>query len=337
MGRSRAAWSRSRPTRGRRTWPPTRRGGGLHATRSCSAPPGHLYVYLIYGLHLCANVVCGPGTKPEAVLLRAAEITAGHELARRRRGTVPDARLAAGPGNLGAAFGLARAMNGLDLLAGPMRLAHGSRAGPHRAVSAHRRRHTPANGRRGRCASRSLMTRTAPDAEPAAGAAADPGTLRALEFDAIVEMLSELTAFGPSRELAAAIQPMADARHVSLLQDQTDEAVRLLDDQAQASIGGARDVRAPIGRARRGGRLTAMELLDVAETREPPSCSAHGWPAGRRRTWRSCATSWIRHPPCASGSSAASTTAAKSSTPPPPSWRPSASACAPPRTESGSG
>ncbi len=79
-------------------------------------------------------------------------------------------------------------------------------------------------------------------------------------------MLSELTAFGPSRELAAAIQPMADARHVSLLQDQTDEAVRLLDDQAQASIGGARDVRAPIGRARRGGRLTAMELLDVAET-----------------------------------------------------------------------
>ncbi len=88
---------------------------------------GHLYVYLIYGLHLCANVVCGPGTKPEAVLLRAAEITAGHDLARRRRGTVPDARLAAGPGNLGAAFGLARAMNGLDLLAGPMRLALGSR------------------------------------------------------------------------------------------------------------------------------------------------------------------------------------------------------------------
>ena len=89
--------------------------------------PGHLYVYLIYGLHLCANVVCGPGTKPEAVLLRAAEITAGHELARRRRGDVPDERLAAGPGNLGAAFGLDRAMNGADLLAGPMRLARGAR------------------------------------------------------------------------------------------------------------------------------------------------------------------------------------------------------------------
>ena len=90
-------------------------------------PPGHLYVYLIYGLHLCANVVCGPGTKPEAVLLRAARITAGHGLARRRRGDVADERLAAGPGNLGAAFGLERTMDGTDLLAGPMRLARGSK------------------------------------------------------------------------------------------------------------------------------------------------------------------------------------------------------------------
>jgi DNA-3-methyladenine glycosylase len=89
--------------------------------------PGHLYVYLIYGLHLCANVVCGPGTKPEAVLLRAAEIITGHDLARRRRGDVPDVRLAAGPGNLGAAFGLERGMNGVDLLAGPIRLVRGSR------------------------------------------------------------------------------------------------------------------------------------------------------------------------------------------------------------------
>jgi DNA mismatch repair protein MutS2 len=110
------------------------------------------------------------------------------------------------------------------------------------------------------------MTRTVPDAEPAAGEAADAGTLRALEFNAIVVMLSELTAFGPSRELAEATRPMADAIHVSLLQDQTDEAVQLLNDQAQASIGGARDVAGPIGRARRGGRLTAPELLDVAET-----------------------------------------------------------------------
>jgi DNA-3-methyladenine glycosylase len=88
-------------------------------------PAGHLYVYLVYGLHHCANVVCGPGDKPEAVLLRAAEITEGLELARSRRGAADDARLASGPGNLGAAFGLSRADNGLDLTDGPVWLADG--------------------------------------------------------------------------------------------------------------------------------------------------------------------------------------------------------------------
>ena len=90
-------------------------------------PPGHLYVYLVYGLHHCANVVCGPGTKPEAVLLRAAEVVDGDELARERRVNVPHERLAAGPGNLGAAFGFDRTINGADLLAGPVRLALGGR------------------------------------------------------------------------------------------------------------------------------------------------------------------------------------------------------------------
>jgi DNA-3-methyladenine glycosylase len=88
-------------------------------------PAGHLYVYLVYGLHHCANVVCGPGTKPEAVLLRAAQVVDGEELARLRRGHVPATRLAAGPGNLGAAFGLDRTLNGADLLSGPVRLAAG--------------------------------------------------------------------------------------------------------------------------------------------------------------------------------------------------------------------
>ena len=110
------------------------------------------------------------------------------------------------------------------------------------------------------------MTPTDPAADPAAGAAADPGTLRALEFAAIVEQLAELTAFGPSRELAEATVPLADAVHVGLLQDQTDEASRLLTEQSQATIGGARDVRQALERARRGGRLAPMDLLDIAET-----------------------------------------------------------------------
>ena len=87
--------------------------------------PGHLYVYLVYGMHHCVNVVCGPDSKPEAVLLRAAELTLGEGLARSRRGDVPAARLAAGPGNLASAFGIDRRLNGADLLVGPVRLQHG--------------------------------------------------------------------------------------------------------------------------------------------------------------------------------------------------------------------
>jgi DNA mismatch repair protein MutS2 len=125
------------------------------------------------------------------------------------------------------------------------------------------------------------MTRTDPDAEPASGSAADAATLRALEFPAIIEQLAALTAFGPSRELAEATLPVADAAHVALLQEQTDEAARLVDEQAQATIGGARDVRAALERASRGGRLTAAELLDLAET-----CRATGLFAARLASWR---------------------------------------------------
>ena len=92
--------------------------------------------------------------------------------------------------------------------------------------------------------------------------------MRALEFGAIVEQLAELTGFEPARELALALLPSPDAVHVGLLQDQTDEATQLLDDQAQASIGGARDIRASLDRAARGGRLTPAELLEIADTLE---------------------------------------------------------------------
>ncbi len=90
-------------------------------------PPGHLYVYLVYGLHHCLNVVCGPGAKPEAVLVRAVALTEGIEQARERRGAaVPLHRLAAGPGNVGSAFGIDRGLNGADLLAGPVRILRGA-------------------------------------------------------------------------------------------------------------------------------------------------------------------------------------------------------------------
>ena len=125
------------------------------------------------------------------------------------------------------------------------------------------------------------MTHTSPAADAPAGAAADAGTLRALEFAAIVEQLATHTAFAPSRELALASLPVADATHVGLLQDQTDEADRLLAEQAQASIGGARDIRAcaRAGRARR----TADRRRPAGDGRD---ARRHRAVRGRLRTWR---------------------------------------------------
>jgi DNA-3-methyladenine glycosylase len=78
-------------------------------------PPGHLYVYLSYGLHHCANVVTGPAGSGQAVLLRAVEPLFGIERIRQRRGGRPDRDLTDGPGKLGQAFGIGLEHYGLDV------------------------------------------------------------------------------------------------------------------------------------------------------------------------------------------------------------------------------
>jgi DNA-3-methyladenine glycosylase len=86
-------------------------------------PAGHLYVYFVYGMHWCANVVAGGEGIPEAVLLRAAEPVSGVELMRERRaasrraGAPPADHLLRGPANLCVAMGLGRAHDGADLAA----------------------------------------------------------------------------------------------------------------------------------------------------------------------------------------------------------------------------
>lgn len=77
---------------------------------------GRAYVYLIYGIHHCLNVVTVGGGAGEAVLLRGGSILSGVELARERRGPSPSDRdLINGPGKLCRALALDRAADGLDL------------------------------------------------------------------------------------------------------------------------------------------------------------------------------------------------------------------------------
>src|SRR6202012_4237173 len=64
-------------------------------------PPGRLYTYLSHGIHVCANVSCGPDGAAAAVLLRAAGVEDGRAVARSSRvGALRNIALARGPGNL---------------------------------------------------------------------------------------------------------------------------------------------------------------------------------------------------------------------------------------------
>jgi DNA-3-methyladenine glycosylase len=84
---------------------------------------GHLYTYFTYGMHVCANVVCGTEGTATAVLLRAGEVIDGVGVARERRTTSrKDTDLAQGPARLAVALGLTLQHDGADLADGPVRI-----------------------------------------------------------------------------------------------------------------------------------------------------------------------------------------------------------------------
>ena len=75
---------------------------------------GHLYVYFTYGMHWCANVVCGPTGEASAVLLRAGEVVAGEDVAAARRAGIPRRDWARGPARLATTLGLTGEQTGVD-------------------------------------------------------------------------------------------------------------------------------------------------------------------------------------------------------------------------------
>ncbi|HET8967942.1 MAG TPA: DNA-3-methyladenine glycosylase, partial [Gaiellaceae bacterium] len=94
-------------------------GGRKTRNATMFGPPGRLYVYRSYGIHWCANVVCGEEGVGAAVLVRALEPTAGLDVMRARRGLDDVRLLAAGPGRLTQALGVTGAHDGRDVLAPP--------------------------------------------------------------------------------------------------------------------------------------------------------------------------------------------------------------------------
>ncbi len=82
-------------------------------------PPGHAYVYFIYGMYFCLNVACQPAGKAGCVLIRALQPISGFPTMARRRNLPANTHprlLASGPGRLCQAFAITRAEhNGLDL------------------------------------------------------------------------------------------------------------------------------------------------------------------------------------------------------------------------------
>ncbi len=99
---------------------PTARNGVMFGA------PGHAYVYLSHGIHWCLNFVCREPGHGAGVLIRAIEPLTGVALMQQRRGVEPLRQLCSGPGKLGQALGVSRALNGASLAAPPFALAAGA-------------------------------------------------------------------------------------------------------------------------------------------------------------------------------------------------------------------
>lgn len=109
-------------------------GRRTRRTEVMFGPPGHAYLFLLYGMHWAFNVVVGPEGAPHAVLVRAVEPVMGADRMAGRRGLAPEStRLTNGPGKVCAAMGLDASAYGVDLCSAKLFLSAGE---PHGRVVA---------------------------------------------------------------------------------------------------------------------------------------------------------------------------------------------------------
>ena len=114
------------------------RGKRTPRNEALFGPPGYAYVYLIYGLYNCFNIVAGALDDPQAVLIRALEPLTGLDLMRQRRKKTDPKLLASGPGRLTQAMGITRELNGTDLLGETIFIRPGAGAKPSQIAAAKR-------------------------------------------------------------------------------------------------------------------------------------------------------------------------------------------------------
>ncbi len=89
-------------------------------TKVIFGPPGYAYVYLIYGIYECLNIVAEKEGSPGCVLIRGLEPLTGLPAMRKRRPGAKDSDLANGPGKLTLAMAITRRHNGADVTKGPL-------------------------------------------------------------------------------------------------------------------------------------------------------------------------------------------------------------------------
>ena len=258
------------------------RMGPTARNRVMFGPAGIAYVYLVYGMHHCLNVVTEREGTPAAILIRALEPVDGADAMRVSRAPAPHvpptpawpaaaapaARLR-GPRRRG--LGLDPS-TGLDLCDPASRLRLEPRpadeaepgvvATPRVGIAFAGEPWVSLPWRLTAAGSPSLsgphrpMTETRMDAR----------SIALLEFPQVRARLAEKTSFDPSRRLAEVLEPSPDPVIVARALDETDQTRPLLQERAGVGIGSAHDIDPWIGRAARGGRLDAPQFLEIAET-----------------------------------------------------------------------